>query len=63
MERPYCPANTQPFISYTQVNGIDLRIIRLILVVTPVNGGVQNILKTLDSGFRRNDALGLCMRR
>jgi hypothetical protein len=27
--------------------------------VTPAKAGVQNVLKRLDSGFRRNDAAGL----
>ena len=30
--------------------------------VTPAKAGVQKGLKRLDSGFRRNDTAGVCMR-
>jgi hypothetical protein len=42
--------STQPF----WVLNLDV-LVKNLLVVTPAKAGVQNILKYLDSGFRRND--------
>ena len=36
-------------------NTVDLKSITSIRVVTPAKTGVQEILKNLDSGLRRND--------